>query len=127
MALNDNKRGVVLLSDLEHEGMTMPAGKEIDFGDDLFEASLVAAGIAEWGKGPVPDSITPLQAMTSIEMSEMAVAFGNVMSSNPRAQQMFSLATEIKRTSPIVEGLRLAAGKTAGEIDDLFRLAATLK
>jgi hypothetical protein len=123
---NDNKRGVVLLSDLDLEGMLVKAGTEIDFGDDEYEGALVASGVARWGKGPVPESITPLQAMTAIERAGMKPVFDMVMAGNPRAMQMFTLATEVKRTSALVEGLRQAAGKTPGDIDDLFRLGATL-
>jgi hypothetical protein len=123
---NDNKRGVILLQALEHDGMTLPVGFEMDFGDDEYEAALVGAGVARWGKGVVPETITPVQAITAIEMAGMKPAFDVVMASNPRASQMFTLATEVKRGSAIVEGLRQASGKTSGEIDDLFRLAATL-
>jgi hypothetical protein len=123
---NDNKRGVVLLGDLEHEGMLLKAGTEIDFGDDEFEAALVASGSASWGKGAVPEAVTPLQAMAAIEQVGLKPVFDAVMGSNPRAMQMFNLATEVKRSSQIVEGLRLAAGKSHNEIDDLFRQAATL-
>ena len=49
---NENKRGVVLLSALNHDGMTFPEGSEFDFGDDEFEVALVAAGVAQWAKGP---------------------------------------------------------------------------
>jgi hypothetical protein len=123
---NDNRRGVVLLSDLNHDGMTLPKGTELDLGDDELESALVAAGAARWGKGAMPDAITPLQALAAIEAAGMKPVFDAVMAQNPRAAQMFTLATEVKRGSAIVEGLRLASDKTAGEIDDLFRLAATM-
>lgn len=126
MTANSNQKGVVLLSDLDHDGMTLPAGAEIDFGDDEFEAALVASGAARWGKGPVPASVTPLQAMNAIEKAGLAAALEAVFAANPRARQMFALATEVRRSSPIVAGLAQAAEKTEAEIDDLFRLAATL-
>ena len=121
-----NKRGIILLSDLEMDGLTIPSGSEIELGDDELESSLVGAGVAKWGKGVVPDAITPLQALAAIEAAGMKPAFDAVMAGNPRAAQMFTLASEIKRSSAIVEGLRGAAAKSAGEIDDLFRLAVTL-
>jgi hypothetical protein len=123
---NDNRRGVVLLSDLDHDGMTLPVGTEMDFGDDEYEAALVAAGVAKWGKGAVPDAITPLQALAAIEKAGMKPVLDGVFAENPRAAVMFNLATEIRRSSPMVEALRVAADKTAGEIDDLFRAAVLL-
>jgi len=82
--------------------------------------------VARWGKGPVPEAVTPLQALAAIEAAGMKPVFDAVMGANARASQMFNLATEVKRQSAIVEGLRQAAGKTSAEIDDLFRLAETL-
>jgi hypothetical protein len=125
--MTDNQRGVVLLQALELDGMTIPAGTEIDLGGNELETSLVAAGIARWGKGPVPSTITPLQALTAIETAGMKEVFDAVMAANPRAALMFSLTSEVQRGSAIVEGLRIKAGKTTGEIDDLFRLAGTLQ
>lgn len=124
--MDNNKRGVVLLSALDHDGMTLPAGTEIDFGDDEFEGALVSAGVAKFGKGTVPNSVTPLQAMGAIELSGLKPVLDLVFTSNTRAAQMFSLATEVRRSSQIVGALAMAAGKSETEIDDLFRLAATL-
>ena len=123
---NGNTRGIILLSDLEMDGFTIPQGSEIELDDDELEASLVNAGVARWGKGAVPASVTPLQALAAIEAAGIKPVFDAVMGGNARAAMMFNLASEIKRESAIVEGLRQAADKSPAQIDDLFRLAATL-
>lgn len=122
---NENKRGVVLLSNLDHDGMTFPQGTEFDFGDDEFEAALVAAGVAKWAKGPVPEAVTKAQLLEAIAHSGMRPVFDSVFADNPRHAQLFDLAIDVRRYAPVVADLATAAEKSEAEIDDLFRLAAT--
>lgn len=126
MAENKNQRGIILLSALDHDGVTLPAGAEITFLDDDLEMALVAAGVARWGKGPVPDSVKPLQILAAIEQAGLKPVLDQIFAADPRAEMMFALASDVRRASPVIDGLRAAANLTVADIDDLFRAAANL-
>lgn len=80
----------------------------------------------------VPDSpvasVSPVQIRRALRRSGLyeAVA-GFVAAADPDVQDAWEYATEIDRHNPLIAAAAAALGKTDTEIDELFRLAASLQ
>lgn len=85
--------------------------------------SVVFAGEADWG---VPASCTKLGLMRALreagEWSEIRAA----LQSNPDLWEEWELATELKRTDPLVQGVIAARGYTPDQVDRLIVRATDL-
>ncbi|WP_127076141.1 hypothetical protein [Rhodomicrobium lacus] len=75
---------------------------------------------------PVPSSVTPLQLVRALRQAGLKEAFDEALAANSEASEDFALAREIERDDPMVATIATALGKSAVEVDDIFRLAATL-
>jgi|GEM_PF-5144690 len=74
---------------------------------------------------PVPQSVTPLQLVRALRQAGLKAAFDAALDANTEAKEDFALAREIERNDPLVASIATALGKSSGEVDDIFRLAAT--
>lgn len=76
----------------------------------------------------VPQSVTPWQMRRALNqlglraMVEAAVAAGD-----QDARDGWEFALEIRRDNPLLAGMAQALGMTDGQLDDLFRLAASFQ
>lgn len=75
----------------------------------------------------VPQEVSPLQmrrALRALGLKPAIDAF--VASKGDEAQEAWDYAVAIRRDDPLVELARAALGKSQAELDDIFRLAATI-
>ncbi|WP_127076020.1 hypothetical protein [Rhodomicrobium lacus] len=75
---------------------------------------------------PVPSSVSPLQLVRALRRAGLKEAFEAALAANSEASEDFALAREIERDDPMVASVASALGKSAVEVDNIFRLAATL-
>lgn len=78
---------------------------------------------------PVPASVTRFQARAALHLAGHLSAVEAAMADpgmDPLARLAWQDALEFVRASPTVAGLAGALGLTDAQIDDLFRLAATI-
>lgn len=79
-----------------------------------------------YGLAP-PISVSPLQirkALRQTGLNKAADAFVETLSEE--AQEEWEYATAVDRDHPFIVAATVALGKTEADLDDLFRLAATL-
>ncbi|MBJ7543270.1 hypothetical protein [Rhodomicrobium udaipurense] len=94
-----------------------------------YQAWLAAGGVpspAPVVSEPVPASVTPLQIVRALRQAGLKGAFDAALAVDAEAKEDFNLAREIERDDPLVASIATALGKTSAEVDDIFRLAATL-
>lgn len=75
----------------------------------------------------VPQEVSPLQmrrALRRLGLKPAIDAF--VASKGEEAQEAWDFAVAIRRDDPLVELARVALGKPQSELDDIFRLAASI-
>lgn len=77
---------------------------------------------------PVPPSVTARQARLALLAAGLLDDVETMLADPARraTQIEWEYATVVERASPLVEAIGGALGLTAAEIDDLFRVAATL-
>lgn len=100
-------------------------------GKALF-AALVAG---EWGPiapyveppAPVPSSLSPLQARRALrQLGLKAAVDAYVATLGEEEQEEWEYAIEVQRTGPTINNGWALLGRSQAELDDLFRLGATL-
>lgn len=76
---------------------------------------------------PVPEAITPLQARKALRQTGLKAAVDNYVSMLPEEQQEeWEYAIEVRRDNATLNNGWALLGKSQAELDDLFRLGATL-
>jgi hypothetical protein len=76
---------------------------------------------------PVPEAVTPYQARKALLASGMLDQVEALMAQAPReAQLAWEYAIEVRRDDPFIALMAGQLGLTDAQVDDLFRLAATL-
>ena len=70
--------------------------------------------------------VTKAQFREALDHSGMTPFFDLLLTAGEQRAQIFELAIEVYRGASIVTELAFIAGKSEAEMDDLFRLAATL-
>lgn len=76
---------------------------------------------------PVSAALTPLQARRALRISGLKEAVESYVATLPEeAQETWDYALSIERDHPIITGGAAALGLTVAQVDDLFRLGATL-
>jgi len=76
---------------------------------------------------PVPEEVTALQARLALAtVGKLAAIEAAVASADAATQVWFDRAPVWRRDSPMIASLASAVGLGDGQIDDLFRLAATM-
>lgn len=77
--------------------------------------------------GPVPETVSPLQFRRALRQAGLydAVA-AYVATQDADTQDAWEYAVTIARTDPLVAQAAAGLGQSDDEVDDLFRLAATL-
>lgn len=92
------------------------------------EAVLVAAVAATYAPqaAPVPAEVTPLQMRRALNAAGLRPAVESAVAAAPQdARDAWEFASVIRRDDPVLAAVGAALGKTAAEIDDLFRAAAS--
>lgn len=76
----------------------------------------------------VPQSVSMFQARTALRRAGLlaAVEAAVAASADPEIQDAWEYATEFPRTSPTLAALAAQIGLTDAQVDDLFRVAATI-
>lgn len=78
---------------------------------------------------PVPVAVEPLQGLLALDKAGMSAAY-DTWANNPArtfAERAFiDKAQTWRRDNAVLQGACTALGITSGQLDDLFRLAATL-
>ena len=75
----------------------------------------------------VPESVSPLQARKALRQAGvLSLITAALESASEETREAWEYATEIRRDNPFVCGVASSVGMTGEQIDDLFRLAATL-
>lgn len=78
----------------------------------------------------VPDSVTPLQArLALLQMGLLAQVESAVQAAeeaSPQTRIAWEYTLEIRRASPFIAAIGPSLGLSDSQIDDIFRLAATL-
>jgi len=76
---------------------------------------------------PLQTVVTPWQIRKALNASGLrATIEGAVAASSQEVKDAWEYALEFRRDNPLIEGLAVSLGKTSEELDDLFRLAASL-
>lgn len=77
---------------------------------------------------PVPQSVSMFQARTALRRAGLLAAVEATVaaSGDPEIQDAWEYATEFPRTSPTIAALAAQIGLTDAQVDDLFRVAATI-
>lgn len=76
---------------------------------------------------PVPASVTPRQAkLALLAAGHLTNVEAAIAAANTATQINWREATEFLRTDPLVGSIGAGLGLTSSQIDDLFKLAATL-
>jgi hypothetical protein len=76
---------------------------------------------------PVPESVSPLQMRRALRVAGLrATVDAFVAQQSEEVQEAWEYATIIMRTDPMITAGMTALGLTAQQVDDLFRLAASL-
>lgn len=79
------------------------------------------------GWTPVPKSVTPLQMRKALRQEGLKTSIDTYLAAqDEEVQEAWEYATEVDRDNDMIAACATALGKTTQEIDDLFRLAATL-
>jgi hypothetical protein len=84
----------------------------------------IEARIIEWRQGM---AVSPLQMRRALRVEDLMDAVtAYVAAQDADTQDAWEYAVEIRRDDALIAAAGAAMGKTDSEIDDLFRLAATL-
>lgn len=78
---------------------------------------------------PVPESVTPWQMRKALNASGKRSAVDSLLSNQQTPRDVidgWEVASEWRRTDPVLLAMAAQLGMTDGEIDDLFRLAVSL-
>lgn len=78
---------------------------------------------------PVPEAVLPLQGLLAIDLAGMSGAYEAWANDPARtfAERAFIQRAQVwRRDDPLLKGATVALGMTDAQVDDLFRLAATL-
>lgn len=98
-------------------------------GDDAAIGDLYVAGffVGPQTAAPVPDAVTPVQFRRALRRAGLydAVA-AYVATQDADTQDAWEYAVSIPRDDALVARAAAELGQSDGEVDDLFRLAATL-
>lgn len=91
------------------------------------DAEIEAARVKWSNWTPVPSSVTPLQARKALRQAGMMAALNTWLATQPdTVTEVWEYALSIERGNPTLAAGAEALGLTDGQVDDLFRLAATL-
>lgn len=102
------------------------AGREGQTLADLL-AELNGAPVEVVDPNPVPGSISPLQARRALTAAGMREAVdGYVATLEQDGKDAWEYATVVNRDNAIIAAGASALGLTTAQVDDLFRLGATL-
>jgi len=75
----------------------------------------------------VPKEVTKLQIVRALRQFELAARFKSALAAAGEiTQEDWQLAVSIRRNDPMVKGFAALLELTEDQLDDLFRLAATL-
>jgi len=75
----------------------------------------------------VPKAVSPLQARKALRQAGMMSTITAALSAaDEETREAWEYATEIRRDNVLLSAVAAGAGMTDEQIDDLFRLAATL-
>ena len=75
----------------------------------------------------VPESVTPRQIRQALTRAGLRASVeAAVVAGDQDTKDWYEFATEFRRDSPVVAALAAGLGVTAPQLDDLWRLAATL-
>ena len=92
-------------------------------GDKPTEAELDSLAIPQ----PVPSSVSPLQIRKALRQMELKASIdAYIATQDDETQESWEYAVQIDRDNPLIAAAAAELEKTEAEIDDLFRLAATL-
>jgi hypothetical protein len=76
----------------------------------------------------VPHSVTPWQMRRALnQLGLRATVEAAVAGADQDTKDGWEFALEIRRDNPLIAGMAAGLGLTSGQIDDLFRLAATFQ
>jgi len=76
---------------------------------------------------PVPDSVSPLQARRALRNVGLLDTVNDIVAAaDDDTRDAWEYTIEVRRDSPILSALAGQLGMTDEQIDDLFRVAATL-
>ena len=76
---------------------------------------------------PVQQSVTPRQIRLALNASGLRSAVENAVKSGDQdLKDWWEYALEIERHHPLIEAMGAALGKSSDDLDNLWRLAATL-
>jgi hypothetical protein len=91
------------------------------------DGTLVVLDASPVTPAPVPQSVTPLQARKALRASGLSDAVEAYIATQSAAlQDEWEYAISVERDNPAIAAAGPALGLTDAQIDDLFRLAATL-
>lgn len=100
----------------------MASGKIVDCRDgEEIEAEVAVP------PDPTPIAVTPLQMRRALRVAGLKAGIESFLASaGEEAQEAWEYAVEIRRDDALVAAAAQALGKTAEELDELFRVAATM-
>lgn len=81
---------------------------------------------------PQPDprltmTCDPLQLRRALRQTgDYAAVVAAIAAADEETQEAWEYASEVRRLDPMIEGMRVALGKTEAEVDSLFELAQSL-
>jgi hypothetical protein len=76
---------------------------------------------------PVPTSVTPLQMRKALRAAGLKPAMDAMLATLPEeVVEEWEYALAIERQNPLLQGAAAQLGMTSAQVDDLFRLAATM-
>lgn len=76
---------------------------------------------------PVPEHVSPLQIRKALRQQGLKSAIDQYVATlSEEAQEEWEYATQIERRHPLIVAAATLLNKTEAEVDDLFRLAASL-
>lgn len=81
-----------------------------------------------WGLyNPVPRSVSPLQMRKALRLQNLRASVDAYLEdADEEVREDWEYATQIERSNALLIAAAQALGKTEADLDDLFRLAATL-
>ena len=87
----------------------------------------VEAAIMEFFTAPVPEAVSPRQIKLALLAEGMLDPIEAFVSGADRAVQIaWEYAVEFRREDPLLTQMAAGFGMSSGQVDDLFRHAATL-